>query len=366
MLQFENRPRATPTIVLIDFILKEWLLLASGAGLLLTSLHAGHPPAYSALEIQVLFILFALLVTVKGLQRSGIIARIAHGMERGKVIPLKLVAATFFLSMLVTNDVALIVIVPLTLAIDIDRRDILVILEALAANAGSAFTPFGNPQNLFIYWFYDLHPAAFITSIAPFSSLFLVLLLAASLALKTRAGIQETAAAPAVHVSVYPYAAGLAIVLLSALHGLPAAAGSVVILYALLRDRATLRIDYPLLLTFFFFFGLAGNLQGMLSSGIRESGHVFLLSALASQIMSNVPATLLFTRFTTDWEALLWGANAGGFGSLFGSLANLIAYKIYITDKSTDNPASFTMKFLLFGYLAFFLAMGLYFSLRTT
>jgi len=65
--------------------------------------------------------------------------------------------------------------------------------------------------------------------------------------------------------------------------------------------------------------------------------------------------------FRQRWEALLWGTNAGGFGSLFGSLANLIAYKIYVTHKSTDNTAMFTVKFIAMGYAAFFVSIGLYF-----
>jgi Na+/H+ antiporter NhaD/arsenite permease-like protein len=104
----------------------------------------------------VLFILFVLFVVVKGLQRSGLLLRLSQRIEGGQFIPLKLVIATFCLSMLVTNDVALTVIVPLTLFLNIDRKDVLVILEALAANAGSALTLFGNPQNLFIYWFYQI------------------------------------------------------------------------------------------------------------------------------------------------------------------------------------------------------------------
>jgi len=80
--------------------------------------------------------------------------------------------------------------------------------------------------------------------------------------------------------------------------------------------------------------------------------------------MSNVPVTLLFAKFTTNWEALLWGTNAGGFGSLFGSLANLIAYKLYITHSDTNDSAVFTLKFIVVGYVAFFLSAGLYFALR--
>jgi len=137
-------------------------------------------------------------------------------------------------------------------------------------------------------------------------------------------------------------------------------AGVAVIIFALIFDRKVLRIDYALLLSFFFFFGIADNLKLILASELSHSGHIFLFSALASQVMSNVPATLLFAKFTSNWQALLWGVNAGGFGSLFGSLANLIAYKIYITHEGRNSVAGFTAKFLILGYLSLFVSMGLY------
>jgi len=86
-----------------------------------------------------------------------------------------------------------------------------------------------------------------------------------------------------------------------------------------------------------------------------------LLSAAASQFISNVPAVLLLAKATTQWQALLWGANVGGFGSLVGSLANLIAYKLYIRHENTNNTALFTAKFFIIGYAAFFVGVSLYF-----
>ncbi len=347
---------------LIDFILKEWLLIASGGGLVLTSFYTKHLPVYSVNEMQVLFILFVLFVAVNGLQKSGLILKIAQSIEKGKAIPLKLVLTTFFLSMLVTNDIALIVIVPLTLSLKINRKDILVILEALAANSGSALTPVGNPQNLFIYWFYDVQLDTFIKTIAPFSIVFLGLLFVSSLFVRIRNDIQESQAQK-INKKSYVYGILLFVVLLTVFHVLPVLAGIVVLLFALIFDRKALRVDYALLFTFLFFFGIADNLKVIMASEISHSGHIFMFSALASQVMSNVPATLLFAKFTSNWQALLWGVNAGGFGSLFGSLANLIAYKIYVTHENTNNTAEFTARFLIMGYVALFVSIGLYFLL---
>ena len=351
-----------PQVIFIDFVLKEWLLIASGVGFALLSIYTKHLPVYSIDELQVLFILFVLFITVNGLQKGGLLLKIAQSIEKGKVIPLKLVLATFFLSMLVTNDIVLMVIVPLTLSLNINRKDILVILEALAANSGSALTPIGNPQNLYIYWFYDIHPCTFIKTIFPFSLVFLGLLTVSSLFVVIRKDLKEDQIQK-INKKAYVYGVLFIVILLTVFHVLPLLTGVAVIFFALIFDRKALYVDYALLFSFFFFFGIAASLKSILASEITHSGHIFLLSALASQVMSNVPATLLVAKFTSNWRALLWGSNAGGFGSLFGSLANLIAYKLYITHESANNTAMFTAKFLAIGYMALFISIGLYFLL---
>ncbi len=336
--------------------------MASGVGLLLTSIYTGRVPAYTIQELEVLFILFALFITINGLQHSGIISKLSRSIQQGKSIPARLVIVTFFLSMLVTNDVALIVMVPLSLQLNNRHNDLLVILEVLAANAGSALTPLGNPQNLYIYWFYDLRPSEFIETIAPFSLTFLVILTAATLLIRAPQKLPKSKKSnDGVAATAYIYVFFLCVILLTVLHLLPVSAGMGVVAFALLFDRKSLHIDYSLLLTFIFFFGLSENIRAMLAPEISHPGHIFLFSALASQIMSNVPATLLFAKFTTNWKALLWGTNTGGFGSLFGSFANLIGYRIYIKHENTENSAAFTMKFIIIGYTAFLLSMGLYF-----
>ncbi len=346
----------------IDFVLKEWLVIASGVGLIITSLFTKHFPSYAINEIEVLFVLLILFVVINGLRNSGLILRIAQIIERGRAISLKLVVLTFFLSMLVTNDISLMVIVPLTLSLNVNRKDILIILEALAANAGSALTPIGNPQNIYIYWFYNLSLSSFVKVIAPFSIFFLVLLVIFSILIKVENSSHKVKVI-AIDKTAYIYGVFFIIVLLTVLRFFPVYLGSIVLLFALIFDRKVLKIDYALLLSFFFFFGIADNLKIILTSEITHSGHIFLFSALISQVMSNVPATLLFAKFTSNWQALLWGANAGGFGSLFGSLANLIAYKLYVTHKERANVSVFTVKFLVIGYTALLLSIGLYFLL---
>ncbi|OQX70481.1 MAG: hypothetical protein B6D62_04890 [Candidatus Cloacimonas sp. 4484_275] len=302
----------------LGFIINEWLLIASVSGLIITSVYSRRLPSFSANDFNIIFLLFILFVVVKGLD--------------------------FFLSMFITNDVALIVIVPLTLSLNAGRKDILVILEALAANAGSALTPFGNPQNLFIYWFYHVHPCNFVLEIAPFSLTFLVILIIVSLLISKTAKREPEHKNVKVKFTAAIYGILWLITILIVLRLLPLPLGIIVVIAAIFFDKSSLRIDYALLFTLFCFFGLADNIKNILEiTAFRHSEHIFLFSALVSQITSNVPAALLFARFTPHWK---------------------VAYKIYVAHKETTRMANFTTKFIIWGYFAFFIGIALYFLVR--
>lgn len=346
-----------------DVLSEQWLLIISIAGVIGTSLYLHQPPSLAREDLQIIFILAVLFIAVKGLERSGLLSWLSQKIERGAFLPAKLVCVTFFLSMLVTNDVALLVMVPLTLALNTDRKDILVILEALAANAGSALTPFGNPQNLFIYWYYHLEPQQFITTITPFCLLFLILLTLAAFSVQQRNAVVPHYPSLRPHRTAWIYLLLLVLVILTVLRVLPVSIGFIVVAYALLFDRKSLGIDYSLLFTLICCFVISENMKGILAVRLQHSTHIFLSSALASQVISNVPAALLFAKFTPHWQALLWGTNVGGFGSLIGSLANVIAYRLYLAHDETSRYLAFTGKFLLFGYTAFVVGISMYFVL---
>ena len=344
----------------IDFFLKEWLLLASASGLAATSLHLGRLPRFSSDELQVLWILAMLFIAVKGVEKSGLTRNLALRLERGRQVPLKLVLGTFFLSMVITNDVTLLAMVPLTLLLDARRKGLLVILEALAANAGSALTPFGNPQNLFIYWHYELEPLQFISAIAPFSLFFGGLLTLGALAVRCHRAVSSPVEPAPVDGHAWLHGVLLVLLILTVLRLLPLWTTVALPAYALLFDRRSLAIDYALLGTFLCLFGFTDNLATLLAGELAHRDHVFLFSALASQVMSNVPAALLFADFTQHWRALLWGVSVGGFGTLLASLANLIAWRLYVRDRNTANATGFTFAFLGSGFAAFFLGLMLY------
>ncbi len=340
-------------------ILKEWLFVGAASALLISTLWFRKLPRYDRKDAEILFILFTFLALIQGLEKNAFFEWVSGKVTKGKHLPVKLVAVTGLLSMVVTNDVALLIMVPLTLRIRTSHKDLLLILEALAANAGSSLTPFGNPQNLFIYWHYHLHPLAFFQTIAPFGLFFMGLLL--GIALKVKNDLQDDPSWNSkLQKPAWIYFAYLLVLILTVLKILPLWANTPAIVYMLVKDRSNLRVDYVLLGTFFCFFGLTDNLADVIRIPYHDPEHVFLVSAVSSQIISNVPAALLVSDFTVHWKALLWGVSVGGFGNLVGSLANLIVYRLYLTE--AEDPRRFLFRFHLLGYAFFALGGAVYFA----
>ncbi len=342
---------------LIGAFLSERIFLFTTMSLIATSIILHRFPKYSLDDFKVLYTLFVFLVIVRGMTRSGIFRNLAQRISKGKFVPQKLVILTAALSMTVTNDVAILVVVPLTIALDIENRDLMVIIETLVANASSFLTPFGNPQNMFIYYYYKLTPTEFLKVTYPISLItsFVALLLS----FLVKAKIRENPCKYKISKkSSYIYAMLFVLFMLAVFKILPLWIGLIPLIYALIFDKKSLNIDYFLIATFFAFFGLTDNLSSMFKISLNNSKNVFLLSALSSQIISNVPSALLFADFTRNWRALLLGVNVGGFGTLFGSMANLISYRLYTKSKETKG---FLIKFHIYSFSFLALGMALYF-----
>ena len=342
---------------LFRFFVEEWILSLSILGFILTEVLNPRLPQYSESDFKVLFTLFVFLILIKGLSESNFLKFLAFKAESGKFIGHKLVLFTALISMFLTNDVALFVIVPVTFLLRVENVERLVILEIAAANGGSSLTPFGNPQNIYIYYHYHLHFLEFMRTIFPFTllSVLIVLLLTPKLNLKS------VGKAPAYRRETYILLTLFFIFVLSVLKFLPLWTGVLIPAYALFRNRELLKVDYPLLLTFFFFFGFTDNLSHILNVKLDTPKEVFLYSVLGSQVMSNVPAALFFGDFTENWRALLWGVSVGGFGTLVSSLANLIGYRLYY--QKFGRKKEFLIKFHLINFLLLSAGILLFFCL---
>ena len=337
-------------------LIKEWLFLSSTIGLIITSIYLKRIPAYTIGDAEILTVIFLFLVVLKGLENTQILTKLAQSTIKGRFIPLKIILLTALLSAFFTNDIALLMLIPLTLSLNIKHKDILVILQAIAANAGSAILPSGNPQNMFIYWFYKPSLTEFVKTIYPFS-LFGVSLLAV-FCLFIKPDSESKRINPEIKPNYKAYIILLFLMLAIILKILPLWLGLVVLVYAAVFDREALKVDYFLIGIFFAFFGLTDNLRHLISVSSNFKDSVVVFSSFLSQLISNVPATLFLADFTADWKRLLWGVSIGGYGNLIGSLANLIAYRIY----KTHNPEhkGFLVEFLVLGYLWFFASILFY------
>lgn len=323
----------------------------------------------------VLLLLFSLMAVVQGFFRCNLFqalaARLLAGEKPLRLICLLLVLLPFFFSMLVTNDVALIALVPFSfLALRLLGEERLMLricaLQTVAANLGSMATPVGNPQNLFLYARYALSAGAFFRVALPFSLLSLLLVGAGALfsAGPQKARVRfETPARIASPWRLCGYVCLFALSLLSvfrAVHqAVPAAAA---LLFLLLFDRPLLRrIDYGLLATFVCFFVFSGNLGRIeavraLLSGLLQN-NALLTAVLASQFISNVPAAILLSGFTADWPALLAGVNIGGLGTPIASLASLISLRLYLSEPGA-RAGRYLLTFTAINALCLLLLLG--------
>ena len=324
---------------------KEIVLVIAGAAALISCFFV--PPSASCfgyLDMDVLVMLFCLMTVVAGLSKLGVFAALA-GKLMAKVsgfraLSVILIWLCFFAAMFMTNDVALLTFVPLSVAVfgpGGQKRLIYVIsTETIAANLGSMLTPVGNPQNLFLYSHYGFSLGDFLRITGPFTLASLIIV--TILALITPEGQARVVSDP----PALEDKKKLVLYLMLFLVCLLTVAGLLSHLVMLILVAATvlafdrkvfLGVDYSLLATFVCFFVFVGNLKGIESftqfMQQMMQGREMLVSVAASQVISNVPAAVMLSSFTDSGKALLVGTNLGGLGTLVASLASLISYKLY-------------------------------------
>lgn len=341
--------------------------------------------------------LFCVLAVASALRLMGAFDRAARAViarfRRPGPLALALVLTTAALSCVATNDMALIMMLPLSattlMGANLPRLVAPVfVLQSLAANLCGMIVPFGNPQNLYLYSYYGLGLGDFLAAMAlPFA------LSTAGIVACTwwlcgqpngscgRGDTRSLAAPmPLSRRRLAIYGALVALTLLAVFRIVPIAAAVVIVAatLAVLDRRALVAVDWGLLATFACFFVFAGNLARVpeVSAWLSPlmADHGLWVSAGLSQIISNVPAAVLLSHFTGAWQPLLVGVNIGGAGTLVGSLASLITLQHFtsvrkIFPRAAALPELSTGRFLAlfsalnFGFLALLLiACGTTFS----
>lgn len=339
---------------LIAFIKREAVLCAALLLAVISAFFVTPSAAYASyIDFHTLMLLFSLMCVMADYQGMGLFRTIGQallgitGSTRG--IILVLVFLPFFLSMIITNDVALITFVPFALTVlKMSHRESLIVpvvgLQTIAANLGSMLLPMGNPQNLYLYAKSGISLGEFVMIMIPYTVISGILLLGCCL-VTGRKKLSDAVSSGSESPSRVGSAQGITVVSLLMATVLFFMAfctimkwcpvwllALCVLLYYLIADRKVLaRVDYSLLLTFIGFFIFIGNMKQLpaFSAFFQEivGGHETPVAIAASQIISNVPAALLLSGFTENYRSLVIGTNLGGLGTLIASMASLISFK---------------------------------------
>lgn len=324
-------------------------------------------------DFKTLTCLFCVLAVVCALRNIRFFYTLAKAIIRkfknAKLTVLALVYITFIGSMLIANDMALLTFLPLGYFVlhTTGKEKYMAftyIMQNVAANLGGMLTPFGNPQNLYLYTKFEIPDGEFVSIMFPpfIVAISLITVLCLVFVKSEPLEIEEKAAElPKARVAVYLLLFALSILIV--FRAVPFIIGLIVIPVSLIfLDREALKqVDYGLLLTFVFFFIFSGNMARIdvirtFFSALLEK-NTLIFSALSCQVISNVPSAILLSQFTQNYRELLLGVNIGGVGTLIASLASLITFKEYTKDQP-GHTLRYILKFTAFNFLFFAVLVG--------
>jgi Na+/H+ antiporter NhaD/arsenite permease-like protein len=363
LIQTKKRIKLDLSFLKKDIVFTISLILAAGSCLFQT-------PKIEYLNFPVLISLFNLMLAIKAFEELKVLDKFAISIlnksNNSKSVSAILILLCFFSSMIVTNDVALLTFVPLTLVISRKMNMPMmetIILQTIAANIGSSLTPMGNPQNLFIYSFFKI-------TLIPF---FITVLILAILGIISLYFFIQRLDKKELKVEIPPGQINdskrttvwgmVLVVIIASIFGVihyQIAFIITLMTVAILNRKLMFNIDYFLLLTFICFFIFVGNISNtnavhtFATANLKDSDSIFFNSILLSQLISNVPASILLSEFTSNWRPLLLGVNAGGLGTIIASMASVISYKLFIQSYPNQGK-QYLLKFSLynFSFLAF-------------
>lgn len=341
----------------LNIWIKQHLLFVIATTLALVSVVFGRFD-FTYIKYDVLVSLFGLMVVLALFQASGLLRwasiKLIDWSSNSQVIVQSMVLSSFFGSFLLSNDIAVLTLLPIYLNIlrhlpKFKGRILGAALIVVAANLGGVFFPFSNPQNLIIYSAYQVDFVTFMWWTLPLMVAGFILLMATTFFVEKKVAHTEVKEESVDRSVVIQASIGM-ILMVIAIFGLLNIFWTVAFItaYVVLTNwRYLLQVDYLLLLTFAAFFILVGNItdlslvQSWLSANISSEGMAYLTGLVASQAFSNVPTTILVSPFTDQAYSLLMGVNIGGLGTMVASLANLIGFTIISNAMSMNAKAYF-------------------------
>lgn len=351
--------------MVVSFIKKNVVMCIAAVAAIITAIFV--PPDLKYLEyfdlktLTCLFCVLAVVCAFKNIRFFYILAQhIVKLFRNVRMVVLALVYITFIGSMLIANDMALLTFLPLgyyVLSSTGKHKYMAVtfILQNISANLGGMLTPFGNPQNLYLYTKFNIPTAEFMgIMLVPFL-ISIVLITICCLFIKKEPLNLRREIPPIDKKRSVLYLVLFIVAIIIVFRIVPFWIGLVIIPAVLLfvDRKALLMVDYPLLLTFVFFFIFAGNMARI--DIVRElfayllNQNTLIFSVLSCQVISNVPSAILLSQFTSNYPALLVGVNIGGAGTLIASLASLITFREY-TKHNPDKGGYYILLFSAFNF----------------
>ena len=297
-------------------------------------------------DYNTLICLFCMLAVVAGLKSTNIFELISRKMiglfHTRRAVIYSLVFGTFFLDMIVANDMSLITFLPLTyIVLHSTKNDkylaFTFIMQTIAANMGGMITPYGNPQNLYLYSYYNIPTSEFFGIL--FSQVITVAVLlwiCCSFINNEPLKLRKNSKIIINKDKMYIYIALFVLVILTIFRIVPYIITFViVILTILITDRKRFKqVDYALILTFCVFFIFSGNIARI--PAIKEFisnivvKNTLVAGIISCQFISNVPTAIFLSKFTTNYQDLLISVNIGSLGIIISSLASLITLKEFL------------------------------------
>lgn len=318
-----------------------------------------------------LFCVLAVVCALKNVNFFYMLARkIVQLFKNARMSVLALVYITFIGSMLIANDMALMTFLPLGyLVVKKTGQEkymaFTFVMQNIAANLGGMLTPFGNPQNLYLYTKFEIPNMEFMKIMAPPFIISVLLITICCIVFVKPEPLQLDDKQFVVEpkrtiIYLLLFALSIAIVF----RGIPYGIGLIVIpAMLMIMDREALKmVDYGLLFTFVFFFIFSGNMarievvRNIFSVLLEKS--TLLVSVLSCQFISNVPSAILLSQFTDNYAELLWGVNIGGVGTLIASLASLITFREY-TSHNPEKTRYYIKVFTIFNMAFLIILTGL-------
>lgn len=344
-----------------NIVLTVAILLAIGTSFIVPP-DARYAEYFDWKTLTCLFCTLAVVCALKNIKFFTILARkIVDCTGNLRMAVIALVYITFIGSMLISNDMALLTFLPLGYFVlsstgEEKHMAFVFIMQNIAANLGGMLTPFGNPQNLYLYSKFNIPTGEFMQiMLVPFLASIALITVCCLFLPKNRLTITEECPhrLPVKRTVIYLLLFALAIIIVFRI--IPYLIGLAIIGVSLVfLDRKALKaVDYALLATFFCFFIFAGNMARIpavseLFSSLLEK-NTLIFSILSCQVISNVPSAILLSQFTNDYPALLLGVNIGGTGTLIASLASLISFREY-TAHNPGKAGSYLLKFSAYNF----------------